>query len=223
MFATGLLVLVLLISIAMLKVVPGLEIILAPVPLITGKDLTFTGRSEIWDVVLDHIQRRPILGSGYSAYWLLRVPTPQDESYEVLARIRFYPGSCHNGYLQVLNDLGYVGLACLIGYIGVYLRQALRLFALDREQGALFLAFLTQQAINNLAEPLWMNVLLVDFVWMSLATFCMARALMEPGYGLQAPHSGPRPAVRPASRLAAAGPRPPGLRRLVRGVRRDPG
>jgi exopolysaccharide production protein ExoQ len=180
-YLTGALIaLILLYSLAMLKVVPGLDILLAPIPMITGKDLTFSHRADIWAAVVKHIEMRPILGSGYSAYWTMGTPTPDMESYVVKSELQgFYPASSHNGYLQILNDLGIVGLLCLLGYLYVYVRQSMRLYRIDRAQGALYLALFLQQATINLSEPLWLNVLLIDFILMSMATMCLARSLIE--------------------------------------------
>jgi O-antigen ligase len=180
-YLTGALIaLILLYSLAMLKVVPGLDILLAPIPMITGKDLTFSHRADIWAAVVKHIELRPWLGSGYSAYWTMGTPTPDMESYAVKSELQgFYPGSSHNGYLQILNDLGVVGLLCLLGYLYVYIRQSMRLYRIDRSQGALYLGLFLQQATINLSEPLWLNVLLIDFILMSMATMCLARSLIE--------------------------------------------
>jgi O-antigen ligase len=206
--ATGLIILILVYSMAMLRVIPGLEVLLSPIPMITGKDLTFSGRAEIWAVVVDHIKLRPVLGSGYAAYWTMGIPTPDMESYSVIAPLHgFYPGSCHNGYLQVLNDLGAVGLVILLGYLMVYFRQSIRLYAIDRTQGALFLALLLQQATINLSEPLWLNALLFEFVFMSLATTCMARALLETDAGGRPRSAQTRPRV--ANRIVRAPARRP--------------
>ena len=213
--STALILTTLLYSLAMLKIVPGLDIILAPIPMITGKSLTFSNRADIWAAVLDHVRLRPLLGSGYSAYWSVVPPTPYMESYSVISRLNgFYPGSAHNGYLQILNDLGIVGLLFLLGYVGIYFRQSMRLYSINRSQGALFLGVLFQQATINLSEPLWLNVLLTDFAVMSIATTCIARALLEarsratprvekntPGFttveALRPSHSGPRRSGKP--------------------------
>ena len=177
---SGLVIVILLYSLAMLKVVPGLEILVAPIPAITGKDLTFSNRANIWAAVVDHVKIRPLLGSGYSAYWTMGTPTPDMESFSIRSKLEgFYPGSSHNGYLQVLNDLGAVGLCCLLGYLYVFVRDSIRLYRIDRSQGALFLVLFLQQTTVNLTEPLWLNVLLVDFVLMLMATTCLARSLLE--------------------------------------------
>jgi len=48
---------------------------LKPIVTLTGKDLTFTGRTAIWDILNEHIRLRPFLGSGYGAYWAGATPT----------------------------------------------------------------------------------------------------------------------------------------------------
>lgn len=174
----GLTLAILLYALAMLRVVPGLEVLLSPIPMITGKDLTFSGRAQIWAAVVDHFQYRPMLGSGYGAYWT--GPTPGTESYNIKQILfGFYPYSAHNGYLDILNDLGVAGLLCLAGYLIVYVRQSLRVYQFDRRQGALYLALFLWQAITNLSESMWLNVTTFDFAVMTLATTCIARALIE--------------------------------------------
>lgn len=166
-------------ALAILNLIPGLGTLMAPVTLLTDKAVTFTGRTEIWEIISEHIRYRPFLGSGYGAYWTA-APVPGTESYEFIWRMRsFYPGSAHNGYLEVVNDLGWVGLACLIAYIVTHVQQCLRLLKIDRHQGALYLALFFQQAITNLSETHWFSVLSVDFVVMTLATTALARGLLE--------------------------------------------
>lgn len=166
-------------ALAILKIIPGLSVLLSPIMALTGKDMTFTGRSEIWAIISEHIQLYPILGSGYGAYW-----TPQPllghDSFVFLARMQgFYPGSCHNGYLEVINDLGWVGLILLLGFIFVYLRQSIRLLAIDAGQATLYIGLFFQQAITNLSESHWFFVLGVDFVIMTVAALSLARGLLD--------------------------------------------
>jgi O-antigen ligase len=171
---------IILYSLAMLRILPGSDLLLSPVPMLTGKDLTFSGRSEIWAAIATHIQQRPILGSGYGAYWSPGTPKPGEESYVLIKILQgFYPASSHNGYLDVLNDLGAIGLLCLGGFLVVYVRQSLRLMKVDRAQGALFVVLFFQQTIDNLSESDWFFVTSLNFMLMSLATVSIARALVE--------------------------------------------
>lgn len=196
-------------TLVLLRILPGLHTLLSPIGAITGKDMTFTGRTEIWDIMFEHIRLHPYLGTGYGAYWTGTDPgTP---SFEFVVRLGFDPSSAHNGYLDVLNELGALGLAVLFCYLAVFVAQALRLMPADRAQAALFLALFLQQAITNLAESRWFNPLSVDFVIMTLATAALARALLERRLR----------GVAGAARVRA-GPAPPALPRALppRGARR---
>jgi exopolysaccharide production protein ExoQ len=171
-------VLVALYACAALGVIPGLQMLLDPITALTGKDAhTATGRAPIWALIKAEIARHPYLGIGYGAYWT--GPIPGTASYIFVTAIYFYAYSAHNGYLEVTNDLGYVGLACLIAYVLVYVKQSLRLWKIDRYQSALFLALLFQQGLENLSEAEWLQVTTVNFLVMTLATCALARALLD--------------------------------------------
>lgn len=166
----------LLYSLAVLNLIPGSGVLLSPITALSGKDLTFSGRTAIWDIVNRHIALSPMLGSGYGAYW---VQVPGSPSMEMLDRLYFYPTEGHNGYLDVINDLGAVGALCLLGYLLKYLRQGMQLFATVRPQGILYLTLLFDQLIANLSESRWFSVLTVEFTIMTIATVSMARTLMD--------------------------------------------
>jgi exopolysaccharide production protein ExoQ len=166
----------LLYSLAVLNLLPGSGTLLSPITALTGKDLTFSGRTAIWAIMNEHIAQRPLLGSGYGAYW---VQKPDSPSMAMLQRLYFYPTEGHNGYLDVIDDLGMVGGVCLFGYLIVFLRQGLRLFKLMRPQGTLYLTLLFIQLIGNLSESRWFNSLDFNFVIMTIATVAMGRTLMD--------------------------------------------
>ena len=151
--------------------------LLGPVSVLTGKDLSFSGRTGIWAIIFDHIRLHPWLGTGYGAYW--SGPGAASPSHEFVLRESFYPGSAHNGYLEIVNDLGFAGLCCLIGYLIVHVRQSLRLLVPEPAQGALYLALFLQQALTNLSETHWLSVLSVDFAIMTLASTALARGLLD--------------------------------------------
>jgi exopolysaccharide production protein ExoQ len=173
----GFAALILIYCLAILRLVPGLDIILTPIVALTGKDLTFTGRSAIWEILNEHIRLRPWLGTGYGAYWIGRLPS--SPSYEMFTRLYFYPTEGHNGYLDVINDLGIAGGVCLLGYFAAYVRQALQLMRLDRYQGGLYLTMLFRGFIADMSESHWFLVLSLDFAVMTLATMALARSLLQ--------------------------------------------
>lgn len=193
-YLVGTLVAILLIyALAILNLIPGLGTLMAPIAALTGKDMSLTGRTEIWAILSEHIRYHPFLGTGYGAYWTAG-PVAGTQSYEFVWRMgSFYPGSAHNGYLEIVNDLGWAGLACLIAYIVTHVRQSLQLLGIDRNQGALYLALFFQQAITNLSETHWFSVLSVDFVIMTLATTALARGILE--YRLRLVFGEPQPST----------------------------
>jgi O-antigen ligase len=166
-------------TLAVLNLIPGHGTLMAPITALTGKDMWSSGRAEIWAVLSDHIRYHPFLGTGYAAYWTAG-PVAGTDSYAFMWRMNsFYPGTAHNGYLDIVNDLGFAGLVLLIAYIVTHVRQSLRLLGVDRHQGALYLALFFQQAITNLSESHWFSVRSVDFVIMTLATMALSRGLLE--------------------------------------------
>jgi exopolysaccharide production protein ExoQ len=73
---------------------------------IFGKDSTFTGRTYIWDAVLQFIRQSPWLGYGYGAVW-----TGQDYGIgsDIASAINYYAVGAHNGYLELLLEIGIIG------------------------------------------------------------------------------------------------------------------
>jgi exopolysaccharide production protein ExoQ len=169
--------LVLFYSLAILKIVPG-DSLLQPFVAATGKDMTFTGRTRVWAVVMEHIKLHPMLGTGYAAYWI--GPVPRSPSIETMDRYSdYYPSEAHNGYLDVINDLGYVGLACLVGYILVFLRRSLELLRVDYTQAVLYLALLFEELIFNLTDSDWFSFESLGFALTIIVMFALARAALD--------------------------------------------
>lgn len=75
-----------------------------------GKDLTLTGRTDLWAVVFTMIQQRFWLGYGYSAFWL----GWEGYSADVWKVFNWLPNHAHNGFLDIWLDLGLLGLSIFI-------------------------------------------------------------------------------------------------------------
>jgi autotransporter-associated beta strand protein len=79
----------------------------AEVALIFGKDSTLTGRTSIWAGALQAILKHPVLGYGYSAFWLgLR-----GESANIVLATKWMVPTAHDGFLDLWLQLGAVGFA----------------------------------------------------------------------------------------------------------------
>ena len=72
-----------------------------------GRDMTFTGRTDIWKSVLAE-DINPLLGVGHYSFWL-------GERVERVSRGYFYLiNEAHNGYLEVYLNSGLIGLGLLL-------------------------------------------------------------------------------------------------------------
>jgi exopolysaccharide production protein ExoQ len=177
-YATAILIVVVLCyTLAVLKIVPGLDALVSSVASSVGKDTTFTGRSDIWAIIKEHIQLSPLLGSGFGAFWTGPLDT-FSPSYVFMKRLFFYPWESHDGYLEIINDLGYVGLLILMGFIVNYLLLSFRLLKVDRNQALLYIGLMFYEFVANITESSWLSI---GPVWliMMFATFDMTRSLLE--------------------------------------------
>ena len=87
-----------------------------------GRDLTFTGRTEIWDGLLPFIEDRLWHGYGHDALWTLET----SESRALSRAVGFPPAHAHNSVLNTMAGIGLVGLVLFFGLFISTLTAALR-------------------------------------------------------------------------------------------------
>ncbi len=115
----------------------------------SGRDASLTGRGPLWHEVIRVIGQRPLLGHGYAGFW-------NDESREVQylwLKAGWRAPDSHDGYLDVLVELGVVGLAA---YLFLWARVAVRALAAT-QAGALrearwIVLFMLVNVVLNLDE-----------------------------------------------------------------------
>jgi O-antigen ligase len=120
-----------------------------------GRNLTLTGRTELWPAVLK-LQDNPILGMGFESFWL-------GKRLDMLwKQFPWRPLQAHNGYIDVYLNLGAIGIALVIGqFVGTFQkiqRELVRRF----EFGRLRLAFLVTIIFYNYTEAVFVNA---AFLW----------------------------------------------------------
>ncbi len=69
-------------------------------------DATFTGRTEVWEFVLEHVRERPITGFGFATFWGTPEVVYGMGGYEIWANTA---GHAHNGYLDLALTVGIPG------------------------------------------------------------------------------------------------------------------
>jgi exopolysaccharide production protein ExoQ len=113
-----------------------------------GRDDTLTGRTQVWADVMPARELHPLLGYGYGSFWT----DARRALYDI-------PTS-HNGYLDILLEMGEVGLVFFAAWLLSCVRQMHLALNREYEWASLGLSFLfmgllyntTESAINSLSE-----------------------------------------------------------------------
>ncbi|MBI1920745.1 MAG: O-antigen ligase family protein [Geobacter sp.] len=114
-----------------------------------GRDPTLSGRTELWELVLDMILKRPLLGYGFSAFWM----GLGSKSADVWDLAGWDASHAHNGILNLSLDLGLAGV--LVFTLGFFasVRKALRTkYPMDAIEGLWPLVYLAFFLLFNLTE-----------------------------------------------------------------------
>lgn len=107
---------------------------------IVGRNETLTGRTDIWAGLLRYVEQRPILGHGFGGFWT----TMTIEKFNV--------GESHNGYVEVLVDLGVFGLLIYTMFLLSCARIAHQKMTHDYDWGSLCICFLLMVLLHNITE-----------------------------------------------------------------------
>jgi exopolysaccharide production protein ExoQ len=91
----------------------------------SGKDVTLTGRTELWAVALEFIGQRPLFGMGYRAFWLHGFAPAEAlwAQFGIGSRSGF---NFHNTYLSNAVEIGIVGVALQVVLLATALLHTLR-------------------------------------------------------------------------------------------------
>jgi exopolysaccharide production protein ExoQ len=121
------------------------EMILKPM----GKDLTLTGRTEIWSISLDKLSEQPWLGYGLTGFWR----GWQGPSADIWEEFKWSVPHSHNGVMDLTLDLGLMGLVLFVAlFVTTYVRAITRVRLTKTPEGLWPIAYLTFLFLANLTE-----------------------------------------------------------------------
>ena len=115
-----------------------------------SREDALTGRVQIWPVLLGYARDHWLLGSGYGSFWNIGEASPV---YHYTLGWVSKLASGHNGYLDLLVQIGAPGLALAV--IAVVLIPALRFvtdLGLERQRGGLLFALFVFIVLHNGTE-----------------------------------------------------------------------
>lgn len=89
-----------------------------------GKDTTLSGRVDIWNFVWNDIEKRFLLGYGFATYWIMG-----SSRLEIFASYfeGFMVNEAHNGYLEIVLQLGLIGFVFFLFPIAAYIYRMFKL------------------------------------------------------------------------------------------------
>ena len=122
------------------------DVLLAPF----SREDALTGRVQIWPVLLAYARDNVMLGSGYGSFWNIGEASPV---YRYTLGWVSRLASGHNGYLDLLVQIGAPGLALVA--IAMVVMPAWRFItdrSLDRTRGALLFSLFTFVVLHNATE-----------------------------------------------------------------------
>lgn len=131
---------------------------------VLGRDASLTGRTSIWSALWPLLEARAWLGNGYLAFW--------DHAAEYFGNASWMAdiGHAHNAYIEIVIDVGIVGLATQILFLLSALRSLFRLAVRKRDRDAvtMFVIFLTL-AVIGIAGALFFRA--NTGVWVMIVSF----------------------------------------------------
>lgn len=126
-----------------------LELSFGLIEIIVGasqRDMTFTGRRDLWKVLLEIGSRHPFLGVGYGNFWIGRSP------HNLWDEFIWRPTTAHNGYIDVYLQLGLVGVFLLILVILLGYRNIVKTLLSNFDFGRFEITLLFMIVLYNMSE-----------------------------------------------------------------------
>ncbi len=170
---------------------PTVVDILGPVTEALGKDISLTGRDDIWSRVLREAWEHPVFGGGYGAFWL----GPGGPSDWIHQELYWIPYQAHNGYIDIFNELGFVGLTLVVGFVVWHLKQVTQLWWVDRPTAAVHLALLIYTLVANITESTLFRPLTLPCTLILFSSLTLSRVQLQRQFDELVPRAGPRSAT----------------------------
>jgi len=123
-----------------------------------GRDSSLTGRSEIWADLVPAAMSRPILGHGFFSFSARKISKQYANS--------------HNGYLEVILGLGFVGLFLVSVFVLSSFRKAQRELRFEYDWAVLWICWIIMVLLNNITESTlhsFSSVTMAVLMWLTIS------------------------------------------------------
>lgn len=127
-----------------------------------GRDMTLTGRTELWKEVIN-MDINPLIGTGYYSFWL------GNRLEKLWSKFWWRPNQAHNGYLEIYLNLGLIGLFLLIGVIVSTYNKILKNLFYNFDYGRFQLAILIMSLVYNFTEAAFRGLHIIWFIFLLIS------------------------------------------------------
>jgi len=133
-----------------------------------NKDVTLTGRTDIWALTFEKFAERPWLGYGYYGFW----QGFDSEAGDIWRIYGWETPNAHNGLLDIAIQLGFIGLSVFL--VGLFYHAILSLIQLRQSQSVTHiwpLSFMVYMVLGSIPE----SSLLIpnDLFWVFYVTLSL--------------------------------------------------
>lgn len=139
---------------------------------LVARDPTFTGRTKLWSLVLPAIEKHPLLGYGYGAFWWSGL---SGEALNIWIRSRWIPTAADNGYLDLVLDAGVLAFPFFLYLLFYSFRMAAEYIRSEYRAIALWPAtYLCFFLLDNVFESELLTTRSLEFLVFAAITTCLA-------------------------------------------------
>jgi O-antigen ligase len=105
-----------------------------------GREETLTGRTTVWAQVVPVAMKKPILGHGVGSFWTSAT------------REKFDISGAHNGYLDIILELGFGGLFLYAMFLLGSASKGQKMLGEESDWGILWTCYLLMATVHNITE-----------------------------------------------------------------------
>ena len=116
-----------------------------------GRDLTLTGRTELWQDMLKIASKHPFLGVGYGNFWIGNLGN------DLWKKHIWHPAQGHNGYIDIYVELGIVGLFLFSLFVISSLKNIIHTFDSNFEYGKVRFVLFIVILLHNITESYFLK------------------------------------------------------------------
>lgn len=139
-----------------------------------GKDATLTGRTDMWPYIIEMVAKQPWLGYGYSAFW----GDWDSPGATVWRAAQWTPPNAHNGLLDMLLDLGLLGVSVFLIGFGITLLRGITWFRIDKSWHSFWpILYPTYLVLANVSESFLLNF--NDLLWVLYVSISFSLATVD--------------------------------------------